>query len=154
MDLNIIVLSGRITTEPEFRTFPSGACLARYLVTVRSTEPRRRVDVGPVSLWDPPDDLLALREVPAENPQQAEGPRDAGKAAVLSQGNRPGHSPEAFGIREQMIEEQFVDTLSSDFFEVFLPSVDDQISRWNRGEAVRRTCPAEQAGEQGFLEIG
>lgn len=63
MDLNIIVLSGRITTEPELRTFPSGARLARYLVTVRSTEPRRRVDVVPVSLWDPPDDLLAQSDI-------------------------------------------------------------------------------------------
>jgi single-stranded DNA-binding protein len=53
MDLNIIVLSGQLAAEPEVRVFESGARLVRLLVTVRSTEPRRRVDVIPVVLWDP-----------------------------------------------------------------------------------------------------
>lgn len=54
MDFNIVVLSGRIATEPDIRHFASGTSLARLLLTVRSDEPRRRVDVIPVTLWDPP----------------------------------------------------------------------------------------------------
>jgi len=61
MDLNLVVLAGTISTEPDVRTFTSGSTLIRYLVTVRTTEPRRRVDVVPVTLWDPgPDDLAAI----------------------------------------------------------------------------------------------
>jgi single-strand DNA-binding protein len=63
MELNLVVLAGHIAAEPEVRTFDSGARLVRYLVTVRSTEPRRRVDVVPVVLWDPDDALLDLGEV-------------------------------------------------------------------------------------------
>jgi single-stranded DNA-binding protein len=59
MDLNLIVLCGRIATEPEIRTFESGTRLIRYLVTVRSEAPRRRVDVVPVTFWDPTDDEVA-----------------------------------------------------------------------------------------------
>lgn len=66
MDLNLVVLAGQVATEPDVRTFPSGARLARYLVTVRSTEPRRRVDVVPVSLWNPPDDLVQRAGVRGE----------------------------------------------------------------------------------------
>ena len=43
--------------------FDSGARLIRFLVTVRSDLPRKRVDVIPVVQWDPPD---ALWEEPAE----------------------------------------------------------------------------------------
>ena len=57
MDLNLIVLCGRLATEPELRVFDSGARLIRYLVTVRSEEPRKRVDVIPVTLWDPTDEV-------------------------------------------------------------------------------------------------
>jgi single-stranded DNA-binding protein len=63
MDLNLVVLAGRIATEPEIRTFPSGTTMIRYLVTVRSSEPRRRVDVIPVSLWDPSPDVREHRDV-------------------------------------------------------------------------------------------
>lgn len=58
MDLNLVVLCGRLATDPELRAFDSGAQLARLLVTVRSDEPRRRVDVVPVTLWDPPEEFL------------------------------------------------------------------------------------------------
>ncbi len=67
MDLNLVVLAGRIATEPEVRTFPSGTTMIRYLVTVRSTEPRRRVDVVPVSLWDPSPAILERRDVRGRN---------------------------------------------------------------------------------------
>ena len=53
MEHNLVSLAGRIAVEPEERSFESGAHLVRYLVTVRSDAPRRRVDVIPVTLWDP-----------------------------------------------------------------------------------------------------
>jgi single-stranded DNA-binding protein len=58
MDLNLIVLCGQLATDPELRVFDSGTRLMRYLVTVRAEEPRKRVDVIPVVLWDPPDDIV------------------------------------------------------------------------------------------------
>lgn len=57
MDLNLIVLCGRLAVDGELRTFDSGAQLIRYLVTSRVDLPRRRVDVIPVTLWDPPEEL-------------------------------------------------------------------------------------------------
>lgn len=58
MDINLAILAGRLAAPGEHRTFASGAAYLRLLVTVRTTEPRRRVDVIPVTLWDPPDDLV------------------------------------------------------------------------------------------------
>jgi single-stranded DNA-binding protein len=58
MDLNLVVLCGRLAVEPELKEFGSGTRLIRFLVTVRSDEPKRRVDVVPVTLWDPADDLV------------------------------------------------------------------------------------------------
>ena len=58
MDLNLIVIAGRLAAEPELTTYASGARLLRLLVTVRSQEPRRRIDVLPVVMWDPADDVL------------------------------------------------------------------------------------------------
>ncbi|MGD2052067.1 MAG: single-stranded DNA-binding protein [Acidimicrobiia bacterium] len=57
MDCNLVVLSGKLAAAPELRVFDSGSRLVRYLVTVRSDAPRRRVDVVPVTLWDPPDEI-------------------------------------------------------------------------------------------------
>ena len=59
MDLNLVVLCGRLVTDPEMRVFDSGARLVRYLITVRVDHPRKRVDVIPVTLWDPSDELVA-----------------------------------------------------------------------------------------------
>lgn len=56
MDLNIVVLAGRLAAAPEVRVFEHGATLVRYLVTTRNERPRRRVDVVPVVLWDPDDE--------------------------------------------------------------------------------------------------
>ena len=64
MNLNLIVLAGRLAAPPEIRTFDSGANLIRYLVTVRTTDPRRRVDVLPVTLWNPSADLLSGDQPP------------------------------------------------------------------------------------------
>lgn len=58
MDLNLVVLAGKLAAVPEVRTFDSGNRLIRYLVSVRTEEPRNRVDVLPVTLWDPDDALV------------------------------------------------------------------------------------------------
>ncbi|MBT8198475.1 MAG: single-stranded DNA-binding protein [Acidimicrobiia bacterium] len=64
MDLNLVVVSGRLATLPELRTFQSGSRLLRLLITVRSDEPRRRVDVLPVTVWDPAEELLSEELTP------------------------------------------------------------------------------------------
>jgi single-stranded DNA-binding protein len=58
MDCNIVVLVGRLAAEPEHRVFDGGMSLIRLLVATATMKPRRRVDVIPVTLWDPPSDLL------------------------------------------------------------------------------------------------
>lgn len=58
MDLNLVVLAGRIAAPPDLRIFDSGTRLLRYLVTVKADEPRRRIDVVPVTLWHPPQELV------------------------------------------------------------------------------------------------
>ena len=58
MDMNLIVLAGRLAAPPEIPAFESGTQLIRYLVTVRVAEPRRRVDVLPVTLWNPSPEQL------------------------------------------------------------------------------------------------
>lgn len=58
MDLNLIVIAGRVAAQPEYRSFESGSSLMRLLITVRSSAPRRRVDVIPVSIWDPAEELV------------------------------------------------------------------------------------------------
>lgn len=63
MDLNLVVIGGRLAAPQELRVFESGARLLRYLVTVRSAHPQRRLDVLPVTLWDPDDELVE------ENPE-------------------------------------------------------------------------------------
>lgn len=61
MDLNLVVLAGTVSAPPENRIFDSGARLLRLLITIRIDEPRRRVDVVPVTLWDPPDELRDVK---------------------------------------------------------------------------------------------
>lgn len=62
MDLNLVVLSGRLAADPEVREFESGSRLVRYLVTVRAEEPGRRLDVVPVTRWNPtPDEEARVR---------------------------------------------------------------------------------------------
>ena len=68
MDLNLVVIAGRIAAEPDIQTFESGTTLMRLLVTVRSEEPRRRLDVIPVVQWNPdthaiPDEPVRGRRV-------------------------------------------------------------------------------------------
>ena len=62
MDLNVCVIAGRLAAEPEIKTFGSGATLVKILVTVRSEEPRRRIDVLPVVMWEPTDEQMAVIE--------------------------------------------------------------------------------------------
>lgn len=56
--MNLVVLNGTLAAPAEVRRFESGSRLIRYLLTVRSYLPRRRVDVIPVTLWDPPETLV------------------------------------------------------------------------------------------------
>ncbi len=57
-DMNVVVLRGTLAAPPELRTFDTGSAKLRLLVTVRTFEPRRRVDVIPVILWDPPREVV------------------------------------------------------------------------------------------------
>jgi single-strand DNA-binding protein len=66
MNLNLVVLCGRLAAPPEIRVFESGSTLVRSLITVRSDAPRRRVDVVPVTLWDPAPDHEILTAVVGE----------------------------------------------------------------------------------------
>lgn len=66
MDLNLIVLCGRLAVDAEVRVFESGTRLIRYLVTARVDYPRSRVDVIPVTLWDPGDELVEAPGVKGE----------------------------------------------------------------------------------------
>ncbi|MCB1246374.1 MAG: single-stranded DNA-binding protein [Acidimicrobiia bacterium] len=66
MDLNLTILGGHLAAAPELRTFASGTRCLRLLVTVRSTTPRRRVDVVPVTWWDPTDDDLEADLAPGQ----------------------------------------------------------------------------------------
>ena len=59
MDLNLVIICGRVAAEPEIRTFESGSKLIRCLVTTRLEEPKR-TDVVPVTLWDPPPETEAI----------------------------------------------------------------------------------------------
>lgn len=59
MDLNLVVLSGRVATVPELSVSDTGSVRLRVLLTIRSEAPRKRIDVVPVSVWDPPVDLVA-----------------------------------------------------------------------------------------------
>ena len=63
MDLNLVVLCGRLASPGELREFESGTRLLRLLISLRTEEPTRRVDVVPVTLWDPGEDLVeAVKE--------------------------------------------------------------------------------------------
>lgn len=57
MDLNIVVLCGRVAAHPEIRRFPSGSTQLRILLTVTTDTPTHRIDLIPVVLWDPPGPL-------------------------------------------------------------------------------------------------
>ncbi len=57
-DLNLVFICGRVASEPDLRRYDSGTRQLRMLVTVRSEHPRRRIDVIPVTVWDPDDQLV------------------------------------------------------------------------------------------------
>jgi single-stranded DNA-binding protein len=63
MDLNLVVVSGRLAAAPEVRVFDSGVTVIRLLVTTKRTEPRQRTDVVPVTYWGDPDDMTNWEEV-------------------------------------------------------------------------------------------
>lgn len=59
MDLNMVVLNGRLAAVPDYRVLESGSRMARLLVAVRSEEPHSRLDVLPVVWWEPEDEFVA-----------------------------------------------------------------------------------------------
>lgn len=59
MDLNKVVLDGRLAAAPDYRVLESGSRMARLLVAVRSEEPHSRLDVLPVVWWEPEDEFVA-----------------------------------------------------------------------------------------------
>ena len=63
MDLNMVMLNGRLAAAPEYRVLDSGSRMARLLVAVRSEEPHSRLDVLPVIWWEPEDEFVSA---PAE----------------------------------------------------------------------------------------
>ena len=64
--INAVVLEGQLATPPELTTLDGGTTLARLLITVRQEEPRRRVDVIPVTHWSPTEEEQATyRATPA-----------------------------------------------------------------------------------------
>ena len=52
-DLNTVTLRGSLAAPIELETYPTGAVRARLLVTIRTSDPVRRVDVLPVTVWEP-----------------------------------------------------------------------------------------------------
>ena len=66
MDLNLVVLSGRLAAPIEVRVFESGSRLIRLLMTVRTDRPRSRVAVVPVTVWNPEDSFLESEPQPGE----------------------------------------------------------------------------------------
>ena len=59
MDLNMVVINGRLAAAPEHRILESGSRMARLLVAVRSEEPHNRLDVLPVVWWEPEEEFMA-----------------------------------------------------------------------------------------------
>jgi len=59
LHVNTVVIAGRIAAPPELRELDPGTRLLRYLVATESGTPTRRVDVIPVTKWDPSDVLVA-----------------------------------------------------------------------------------------------
>jgi single-stranded DNA-binding protein len=57
-DLNLAVIAGRVASDPEVDMVEGGSRRLRMLVTVKAESPRRRIDVIPVTMWDPPDELV------------------------------------------------------------------------------------------------
>jgi single-stranded DNA-binding protein len=56
LDLNLVVIAGKLAATPEVRVFEGGSTLVRILVTTRTggegTGKRQRLDVVPVVMWD------------------------------------------------------------------------------------------------------
>ena len=59
MDVNELVLNGRLAAAPDYRVLESGSRMARLLVAVRSEVPHSRLDVLPVVWWEPEDEFVA-----------------------------------------------------------------------------------------------
>lgn len=57
MDINTIVVAGKLATRPEQTDLlDTGHRYYRLLITTRTDHPTRRTDVIPVTMWDPDDE--------------------------------------------------------------------------------------------------
>jgi single-stranded DNA-binding protein len=72
MDHSVAVLAGRLAAPPQIRQFEAGSRLMRFLITTRVDDPQHRVDVIPVTLWDP-DDALVGSDLPPGQKMWAAG---------------------------------------------------------------------------------
>lgn len=61
MDLNLVVLCGRLAAPPELSHFDSGASRIRLLVAVRTELSSPRLDLLPVIMWKPSEELAELQ---------------------------------------------------------------------------------------------
>lgn len=52
-DYNMVTISGRLAATPEYRQFDSGSDRYKIIVTVRQNEPVSRLDLIPVTIWQP-----------------------------------------------------------------------------------------------------
>lgn len=59
VDRNVVELCGRVATDPDVSRFGGSEVRMRILLTTRTEQPRTRIDVLPVVIWDPSDDLVA-----------------------------------------------------------------------------------------------
>lgn len=64
MDLNLVVVCGSLVTDPEIRSISDSVSLRMLIKTTRHL-PNRRIDVLPVTLWNPAEELLD--ELPRAN---------------------------------------------------------------------------------------
>lgn len=95
-NFNTVLISGRLATEPEVKTFDNGAHLLRFLVTTRTENPGRRVDVLPVSVY-----LTVGEEVPTDL-----GSRGAMFHAEASVQRRFWESPDGRRSRMELVAEE------------------------------------------------
>lgn len=66
MDLNLVVLAGRLTTTPDVGMLDSGSRFIRLILAIRSEAPHSRLDVVPVVWWDPDEETVNNLPAPGQ----------------------------------------------------------------------------------------
>jgi len=99
------------------------------------------------------DDPLGLREIAAEDAQQAQRLGDLRRARLFAQRRGAGREAQAVGVGQQVVEEQAVDLAAPHLIEVLGAGEQHQVGRGDAGEAVCRAGPAAEAGEERVLQL-